>query len=328
MEKKVSKNAFCTIVQASYFSYALALYDSICTFDKHIPFYIFVTDGNIDFTDVLKSNPNIKVLLPESVCKSDFGKILYDKYIHTNMDSFRQSMKTPLVRYILEKEDYDKVIYLDADLYFFNDFYFLFDELDNCGIFLIPHWRATNPNIDPVNFQTLLTDGIYNGGIIGGRKMGVEAMNWLSNALAYKCIIEPTKGFFGDQTYLTLLPFLFDYVKIIKHQGCNVANWNMVECERNPQSDGTVLINNKYPIIFIHFTRSTIEGILSGDDKYLLKYLELYRNAIMHRKPNFDIIAKYTPIQEENSSVVIPIYSQTNYFRRIKRKIRSILKIF
>jgi hypothetical protein len=48
---------------------------------------------------------------------------------------------------------------------------------------------------------------------------------------------DPSHGQFVDQTHLNLLPIYFDHVKILKHRGCNVANWKQVECRREKKTD-------------------------------------------------------------------------------------------
>ena len=109
----------------------------------------------------------------------------------------------------------------------------------------------------------------------------------------YACEKDREKGLFDDQIYLNILPVYFENVGIIRHRGCNVANWNQVECRRTIQNDGTVLINGLYPVIFIHFTASTIKGILNGSDSALISYLKIYAKAIKAQSLNIDILSTF-----------------------------------
>lgn len=102
-------------------------------------------------------------------------------------------------------------------------------------------------------------------------------MNWWANACEFICIKDTAKGMFYDQVHLNLLPVYFEHVGIARHKGCNVANWNMVECKRSLNKDGaSVIIAGEFEIIFIHFSQSTINGIENGTDPLLRPYLEQY----------------------------------------------------
>ncbi len=190
-------------------------------------------------------------------------------------------MKPVLINYLLKEKLFEKVIYADCDIHFFDDYQFLLDELDVNNVLITPHWRSSDPHIDNTNFSILYTSGIYNGGFIGVNKYGTDVMDWWAKACEFVCIKDESKGMFVDQVHLNLLPVYFDKISILKHRGCNVANWNMVECGRSLAMDKkTVMIAAQYPVVFIHFTKSTIDGILGGADGLLLPHLQQYYASI------------------------------------------------
>ena len=88
----------------------------------------------------------------------------------------------------------------------------------------------------------------------------------------------PDLGIHDDQRYLEIFPVYFEDTKIIRHRGCIVAAEQNEECRRE-LLNGVVLINGKYPIIFIHFDEMLVSQILKGHDKLLLPYLEDYKKA-------------------------------------------------
>lgn len=227
------------------------------------------------------------------MCMSGIGKKIEEKYRKSSMDRFRWSLKPVFIKYLLQEKNYDKVIFVDPDLYFFNDYDFLFDELDLFDILLTPHWRNRDPSVDPANFHANFVDGIFNAGFIGVSKNGYDAMDWWARACEYACKKDPEIGLFDDQAYLNVFPVYFRNVGILRHKGCNVANWNRVECPRIVQSDGSVLINGTYPIIFIHFHRKTILSIIRGTDPHLFPYLEQYASDFRRYRPDVDIIDTY-----------------------------------
>ena len=82
-----------------------------------------------------------------------------------------------------------------------------------------------------------------------------------------------------DQRYLDMIPVIDEGATIIRHQGCNVGSWNIETYKRVPQPDGSVLINDRYPIIFIHFNHETIQHIVNGDDGNLKPYYNQYHKV-------------------------------------------------
>ncbi len=186
------------------------------------------------------------------------------------MDAFRWSMKPVLMKYLLEQKNVHKVIYLDCDIYFFGDYDFLFDELSRNNVLLSPHWRSSDPHKDPANFAMLYTEGLYNGGFAGANDAAIPALDWWAMACDYICVVDRARGMFVDQVHLNLLPVYFENIGILKHRGCNVANWNMIECERTLSGNNPeVLITGKYPIVFIHFAGSMIRGIFRGAGSFI-----------------------------------------------------------
>ena len=199
------------------------------------------------------------------------------------MDCFRWSIKPVFINFLLD-QNYDQVFYLDCDLHFFASFDFLSDDLDGNGVLLTPHWRASNPQMDEFNFSVLQTSGLFNAGFVGVSRHGRQAMEWWATVCAYKCKKASNEGLFVDQAYLDLLPVYFDNIKIEKHRGCNVANWNQIECERIVSENGQVKIKGCFEIVFIHFTKSTIKGIKSGQDYLLRPYLNEYQKSLDSHK--------------------------------------------
>jgi len=281
-------SAFCTIITQDYIHYALALRKSVLDTGADIDFYILVSDGNgKKSNDFQEKYPGAFILSIDEVCNDGIGKAIYNKYHHTDMSAFRWSMKPVLINYLLQKKGLQKVIYSDADIYFYSDYNFLLEDLDNYHVLISPHWRSSDPQKELSNFEILFTSGIYNGGFIAGNRNAVPAMEWWARACEFICIKDPSRGMFGDQTHLNLLPVYFDHVGIVKHRGCNVANWNMVECSRTITANNAVIIDDKYPVVFIHFTESTINGIVSGVDGLLLPYLEKYYESINYYAKEF-----------------------------------------
>jgi lipopolysaccharide biosynthesis glycosyltransferase len=292
-----STTAFCTIITNDYLHYALALRESLLSFNKQVKFYILVTDKDQELKEAVeKIYEGTVVLFSDDLCSDGIGQKIYYKYFNNHKDEFRWSMKPVLLKHLITELNFIKVFYLDCDLFFFNSYDFLFEKLDVSDVILTPHWRSMDPHRDFINFQILYDSGLYNGGFVAVNHNAVESMDWWAMACEYVCVKLPEKGYYVDQTHLNLFPVMFDKVEILKHRGCNVANWNQVECKRVLKNNGEVLINDQYPVVFIHFTESTVSGILKGEDALLRPYLEKYAAVLKKYNPEFDIIEKYNRV--------------------------------
>jgi len=274
----MNTETFCTISTVDHMAYVFALYDSLKRYHADASLNVLITDAEPGCINIDRF-PHIRLYGTDDVCGHGAGKEIFEKYHAECMDSFRWSMKPVFLKYLIEQADCEKLIYVDNDIYFFHEYSFLFDALNSSDIILTPHWRASDPHVDSTNFFTLYTSGLYNGGFVGVNNKALKALEWWAMACQYVCEKNAARGQFVDQTHLNLLPIYFDNVHIIKHRGCNVANWNLVECARM-QKNGSVLINGIDPVVFIHFTNSTVRGIMKGDDALLGPFLDGYRENL------------------------------------------------
>ncbi|MGM5470800.1 hypothetical protein ACS386_11040 [Flavobacteriaceae bacterium LMO-SS05] len=280
----MSRPTFCTIITSDYLPFAQALCESLRIIDKNIELYVLVCDYTIRTKESNLNFLNIDDLTTDSRCQK-----LLDKYGIS--DEFRWSMKPILMSFLLNR-CCEKIIYVDSDIHFYNDFSFLFEELESSKIIITPHWRSYDTQKDCINFEKNFYEGLYNAGFIGANKMGLDVLHKLYEMCLYKCEKNRNLSLYVDQKYFDLLPLLDEHVSIIRHKGCNVAEWNGVECSRS-LINGEVIIAGQYPIIFIHFVPYTIKRALNGEDPLLEPYVKRYRDVIMKYHPDkLDIIKK------------------------------------
>lgn len=275
---------FCTIITTDYLPFAKVLHASL---QKNVPgttLQVLVVN-NAGHT----SSPDFIVHSVDSVLTSPVAKGIYKKYAHTNPSQFRWALKPVFISHLLQN-GFDKVIFTDGDIYFVNDFNFLFDELDTNNVLLTPHWANLNPFENEGSLTDVLNGGLYNAGFIGVNKEGKSAINWWAEMCHYKTEENPEQGLYFDQKYLNILPVQFPDIKILKHQGCNLASWNVQTCKREI-IDGKLMINQKFEPVFIHFNRETIVNILNRNDKLLHPYLEEYIQ--LFKKEGFDLEKNY-----------------------------------
>lgn len=281
---------FCTIITSDHIFYAKSLSESIKQFDKQIELQVLVVDS-------LSVSGEAGFHTLDEISNVEFFPEIEKKYSKKHMkDKYRWSLKPVFINHLLDK-GFEKVIFIDPDVYFFNDFTFLFDELNEVNVLLTPHWRCLDPNVDRKDFTRNYTNGLFNGGFVGFNKKSIDALTWWAKMCSYACEIDLRRGFYVDQGYLALMPVIEERTKIIHHRGCNVASWNNIENKRI-EIDGEVFINGKYPIIFIHFSNKIFERAAKGVDTTLKKYIidyckSLENNGAMLNKYQKQLIKDY-----------------------------------
>jgi hypothetical protein len=306
---------FCTIITADYFPKAIVLYKSLQEHNKNITLQILIADTNT-VTSASRILPGITKTDLTSFATDPFFKSIYEKYAHTDIDSFRWALKPLFLRHLLEKK-FNKVIYIDCDIFFTNNFDFLFDELETSSVLLTPHWQTINPLINETAFLSTFTNGIFNAGFIGVNKNGIPALNWWAEACHFKMGAFNSIGIQDDQKYLDIFPVFFEKTKILRHKGCNVAAWNTQECKRT-LINGQVLINDEFPVIFIHFNDMLINQILKGHDKLLIPFFDQYTG--LFEKEGFSLFTFTKEVKKyAEPSLVIKLKWNLKLRTRLKR---------
>lgn len=264
-------NTFCTIVTKSHLSWAYALNESIIEFDAESKLHILVSDLTLDEA-VVSIAPNIQIVTLSSLENVTFANDIISKYT-TNQDALRWSLKPILISYLLET-GYNKVLYCDCDIFFYDNYDFLWLELEKSNFLLTPHWM--NPQ-DPKNLDLLHNVGIYNAGFLGANKNASHILSWFAKSCLFRCDTQPGH-IYVDQGYLDFIPVYFDYVKILDHKGCNISYWNSDNLIREVKNGKFYVKHHDitYPIIFYHFASSSYAQFIVGNDKVLNPLFEKF----------------------------------------------------
>jgi hypothetical protein len=239
------KQSFCSIISYSHVGYILALMDSINQWQV-VPtdFHVWVIDKkNMPFPAA-----HLNLYWHDIDELMDVGIVA--KYRQSE-SKLRWSLKPVLIKNLLQQLEYQKVIYVDWDLFFFDTYQFLFDYLDRYNVLLTPHHRATNPSIASMSFLYNLKHGFFNAGFVGASYGGIPALNWWQAAVMFACESSEQLGLHDDQRYLDLIPLQFKNVLIVRHSGVNLSEWHY-----HPSLeliDGVLHINHQ-PIVCVHFT--------------------------------------------------------------------------
>lgn len=304
-------NTACTIINADYLPLARALHHSLQRHLPGSPLHVLVVDHPVKSDD-----PALIIHSLEELSASPFFHGLEKKYAHSNPDSFRWALKPVFIGHLLNA-GFEKVLYMDSDIYFINNYDFIFSELDTHDILLTPHWANIDPTQNEDSLLSVLKGGLFNAGFIGANRQGSEAMSWWAGLCHYKTEQDRELGLYDDQKYLDILAVHFEKAAILRHRGCNLASWN-IDTSKREMVNGKLKINKSYEPVFIHFAKDTIVNIMNRNDALLRPYLDEYINFLLLQK--FDLLEnleEYEPAKY--NSIAYKLKHQSRVRTRLKR---------
>lgn len=276
-------NCAFTICAKNYLAQALTLKESFLKHNPSLNFYIFLADKIDGMEDVDGIVALDKSWIPDWVNMA----FKYD------VIEFNTSIK-PFCFGKLFKEGYEKVIYLDPDIYVTRPLDFIYECLNDKSVVLTPHYCDIEEHFDgAVSEETFNCAGIYNLGFcaLKSDKIGQEIAIWWQNRLQAKCYSQRSEGLFVDQKWMDYIPAFFPQTTCVSsHHGMNVAIWNLHERELFIDEKQGYMIRRKktgdeFPLLFFHF---------SGFDPF-------ETSVINRRHPQFNVTTypSFKPIIEE-----------------------------
>jgi len=169
---------------------------------------------------------------------------------YANSKEFFFSLTPRICLYCLENLKLESILYVDADIYFFNDINMIFKEIGDASIAICPHRL-------PFFMRPFSTKyGIYNVGInfFRNNEMSILCLHawnrfcldWTPEQIGWKL------SFFSDQVWLDDWPLKYQNLKIINHIGINTAPWNAINYSFTKKNKQYYV--NKEPLIAYHFS--------------------------------------------------------------------------
>lgn len=242
------RTAVFSIISPNYRHFARVLMDSV---RRHQPewerFVLFVGDDG--------STPNDR---EEPFAKVDLDAL---RLPHARRFAFRYSileLNTAVKPWMFEHlfaRGYDRVVYFDPDIVVHSPL----AELDDSSLLtLTPHLTgsiaAATRSDDHPSERTILQAGSYNLGFLAATRRPALAafLAWWQEKLEFECVVEPERGIFVDQKWIDLAPGLFPDVRVLRHDGYNVAYWNLRQ--RTVTGDAQQAAVNGAPLRFFHFS--------------------------------------------------------------------------
>lgn len=280
----------CTIVSLNYFAQAMSLMKNIKKYHPDAELHVLLVDRvqSEEVANKLKLYEDVaKLYNVEEIGITDIMSMAF-KYDVVELNT---AVKPFFMEFLLDKFQYDNLIYIDADILLFHRLDRVYEELEKHSVILTPHLLSVDEDINTSisKTQDFLRFGIYNLGFIAVRNndAGREAIRWWQQKLHDKCYLSKEEFLAWDQKWMDFAPALLDDVYVLRDKGHNVAFWNM-QGRLISQRDGEYFVNETIPLIFYHFSHYR----LSSKDKIAAVELKARRTPLSERKdlvPLFEI---------------------------------------
>lgn len=275
----MKKTAIFTICAKNYLGLALTLEKSLSC-SSNFDFFVLVAD-EFENDSQLPNN----VLLSRTFLNMDDNLWISNSFKY-DITEFCTSIK-PLSFIRIFELGYENAIYLDPDIYFFNDPKIIIDNFSSYKVLLTPH--STDHNF--INKELNYT-GIFNCGFVAlsNDNQGLNFLNWWHNSLMQNGYISPEEFYFTDQKWMDHIFSFVDISKIYiaRNLGWNVAPWDFEERS----------IFSKVNKLFIKYRNNISKKnyyIVNKDDSYIHSHLVqshyaydyLSKNKIQNKKISY-----------------------------------------
>jgi hypothetical protein len=301
-----------TYFDINFLPRGMALLDSLEINADNFILYILALDDEVVQYFKNLNNKHVEIITLEEY--SIYFSI--DKTKYKDKKEFYFSLTPSLCLYVLKKfNNINILLYLDADVYLFNDIEILYDEIGDASISICSQ---------RLPWYTSKKYGTYNVGVNSFRNddEGLKCLNdWYSDCNSWKPNQEGySLSFFSDQIWLDKWPYLYKNIKIIEHIGINTAPWNSIQYNFTIKNNQYYI--NKELLVVYHF--SSLKGLGNnrwhGNTSFTIHnisgiLLDIYKRYIVN-------IEKYT-IQRNNDIVDLKFSGN-----KIKMIVYKILKIF
>jgi predicted O-methyltransferase YrrM/lipopolysaccharide biosynthesis glycosyltransferase len=281
----VQQKVICNVASQSHLGQFLVLVDSILVHEPALEIYLLVIDVAPD--DVAALQEQVRARYAGSSVTEVTLLTLDQVYggmadtLRFCYDAFELCMiaRGGLHKWLMEQTSHERWLYLDGDMYCFASLDPVFSRLLDYDIVISAH--RDSPCETAEEDLWLITFGAYNGGLLGVRRgeTGRKFCAWFhdrmirygrtDNRLPTALLPNQRLVFFGDQTWLTLVPMYFEKVCILKDRGANFGPWNL-----QPGED---------------YVADADGGVSVGADRLTILHLSGWK------RENPDILSYYTP---------------------------------
>lgn len=239
---------FCLMSDISYLAKALALYESIKNniSTDYLLFYYAFDEATFQILNNLNL-PNIKPVFIEDI----EGEVLLRLKSERSRAEYFFTCTPHIIEHAIKTYQLSHCIYLDSDIYFFDDPNLIFKELSYEKKVLITPHRFSKKYIKEEKY------GIYCVQLLTffNNTCCLKVLNdWKNNCIDW-CYLKLEDKRYADQKYLNSWPENYSCVEVTNNLGFGLAPWNINRYELFASSKKVFIIeqNRKNNLLFYHF---------------------------------------------------------------------------
>jgi hypothetical protein len=246
-EPRTKAVAYCTYFDTGYLSRGLTMIESLREHGDNSLVYILALDSGVRDFFAGHGDKNIRIISIQDL--EEYEPELSAVRPHRSRMEFYFTCTPLLVRFVMDqmKTRNSTIIYLDADLYFFDQPQLAIASLGDGSVGIIEHRY-------PEKLQQRLSKyGRFNVGWVAfvDDKNGRQVLDWYGKSTLEWCGDKPLDGKYADQGYLDSFP-LFSGVTVLREGVFNLAPWNTESHDVRFSSPGPVTVDGK-TLNFFHF---------------------------------------------------------------------------
>ncbi len=241
-------NHYCTYFDRGYLAQGLALWRSLARHDRAAQLTVLALDA--ETARVLRGlgEPNLLVTELAELLAAD-AELAAVRTTRSRTE-FIFALTPCLVRHAFAADHkIQRLVYLDADLFFFSNAAPIWRELSGNSVLITPH-RYPAWHDDSARY------GHFNVGVVGFRRdeAGRACVDWWREQCLASTTLSGDGERFGDQKYLDAWPAKFSGVAACAHPGINTAPWNWARHRFGIASDGALFVDDA-PLVVFHFAQ-------------------------------------------------------------------------
>jgi len=248
-EKHNNTTAVFTIVSKNYLHYARTLMQSVREVHGEWARHVLLVDevgGDFD-----PAGEDFNLLEVRQLPLPEMDQFLF-RYTILELNT---AVKPWMFEWLFANGAYERVVYLDPDIYLYRQMIEVESALAAGSLMVLtPHLSGPLDDGNKPSELDIMRSGAYNLGFIALSRHPdcMKFLRWWQDKLEFQCVVDYEAGLFVDQKWIDLVPGMFSDVFILRHEGYNVAYWNLLH--RNLESTSSRLTVNGVPLVFCHFS--------------------------------------------------------------------------
>lgn len=296
MAQPVFQHEFCTYFDSRYLVRGLALLESLRRCSVPIRLHVLCLDDLVQerLSALVDDRVSLLPLADLERMDAELAAVRVDRagaaYYFTLTGAF--------CRALLERHpEIDRLTYLDADLYFFQDPQIVFDQIGDASIAIVPH-RFSRRNAFRRRY------GLFNVGWLTWRRdeSGMSCLEDYRRQCLDWCYDYVDGDRFADQRYLDDWPTRYANVCVLQDRGINLAPWNLDTAALTLEG-GDVWVDG-VPLVFFHFHRFRL-GADGAAQRNLVEY------GVTEPRPDQDVLDRLYGVYEERLCHLAERYALT-----------------